>query len=1069
MSNKNWENIKNLFNEALERPPIEREDFLKNACAGNQKMFEEIRQLLDSFENDQEFMESPAIGEVAEIIVGEKETSQIGKTIGRYKIKSLLGEGGMGKVYLAEDTELERLTALKILSPLFLKDEIRVNRFFQEAKSASALNHPNILTVYEIGKFEESFFIATEYIKGETLRDVQNSKPLSIKAITEISIQISSALKAAHEAKIIHRDIKPENIMLRDDGLIKVLDFGLAKLLSETENSITKLNEAKKRVKTAPGTVLGTVAYMSPEQARGKNTDFRTDIWSFGVVLYEMLAGDPPFNGETISDTIAEILTSEPAPLNPKIHSQLNDIVIKSLKKIPDERYQNVDYLLNDLKFFQSLNKENGKIGANTGYRENLPTSKNKAITRFSQLTAPILTNLRLRPLLWFSVFSICVSLMFLGNYYYSKKQIYNPKSEALRWFNDGIDAARNGNTYKAKKLFEQSIKEDENFLPAHAKLAEVFHQLDYEDKAAQSLLRVTELLPQLSGLTEKDENYLQAVTSTVRRNFQGAVEKYQKIAENSPDNEKIFALFDLAKSIERTENTTRAAEIYEEILKRDPQFSAAYLRLGNIYWLKGEQEKADGYFEQAANIFNAQSNYDSLGELFYQKGSLLNFDEKLPEARKSLEKSLELSKATSNPLLQIKTMLDIARIDVVLGDTEKSKKQIEEAIQLSRYEQIENLTTSGLIDLGNILYFQGEFEESDKYLQQALGIARANGGKRAEAYSLLSLGNLYLLRAKPTEAINYVEPALKFFTENNFIQETSQSLLVLGNAFDAVGKYDSALELLNKLKKQAIEENDKSQLSYAEGGIAITLVHLEKYSESLEHSEKSFQINQELDREQIGAYALLYKTQALVNLGRLEEANDLLKSIAQSAEKSSDKQLSALVHLWKAHAFLFQNNYAEAISESQNAKNVSDGQNDDIIFLANNISALAELRRSSITKAKDFYQKALETSIKIENPQFKAFLHLTNAEILLTENKATESLGEALKAGEIFAKLNCTDSEFKAFSLAEKAAMKLTDPNSSQYQIKATNLLNSLEKLWGNQNFQSYRSRKDFSFYHSK
>ena len=247
-------------------------------------------------------------------------TVAAGTNLGRYEIRSQLGAGGMGEVYLAQDTRLERTVALKVLPANVALDRQRMQRFILEAKAASGLNLPNILTVYEIGQAGPTHFIATEFIDGETLRQVLNARRIEIAEALDISAQIASALSAAHMAGIIHRDIKPENIMMREDGLVKVLDFGLAKRSESRPVGVADGFDAAAEastaflLKTTPGLVLGTVTYMSPEQARGKEVDTRTDIFSLGVVMYELLAGRSPFAGETNSDVIAAILTSEPAP-----------------------------------------------------------------------------------------------------------------------------------------------------------------------------------------------------------------------------------------------------------------------------------------------------------------------------------------------------------------------------------------------------------------------------------------------------------------------------------------------------------------------------------------------------------------------------------------------------------------------------------------------------------------------------------------------------------------------------------------------------------------------------------
>ncbi len=275
-------------------------------------------------------------------------------TLGHYEIRSQLGAGGMGEVYLAHDTRLGRKIALKVLPADLINSSERLRRFEQEARAASALNHQNILTIYEIGAEGDTHFIATEFIEGKTLRQKMQTARFEIEETLNIAIQIATALDAAHRSGIVHRDIKTENVMVRTDGLAKVLDFGLAKLTEKKDDAaIDTEAPTRAQVQTSPGVVMGTVAYMSPEQARGLEVDARTDIFSLGIVLYEMLAGRLPFTGATASDVIAAILKTEPAPLsgfNQEIPAELERIVSKTLEKDREERYQTAKDLLVDLR-----------------------------------------------------------------------------------------------------------------------------------------------------------------------------------------------------------------------------------------------------------------------------------------------------------------------------------------------------------------------------------------------------------------------------------------------------------------------------------------------------------------------------------------------------------------------------------------------------------------------------------------------------------------------------------------------------------------------------------------------
>ena len=360
MSDICWEKVKDVFQAALEKSSgAERERYLSEVCGADEDLRGEVDALLDSFDEAENFLDESPIGEVAETMVGKRENIHAGQQIGRYRIERKLGAGGAGEVFLALDVELGRSVALKILSAEFSGNPDHIRRFVQEARAASALNHPNILTIYESGRIENLRFIAAEYVEGETLRTRLRREQLSSNEVFEVFAQTAVALIAAHRAGIVHRDIKPENIMLRADGLVKVLDFGLAKLVEN--DSAESQNIKKTEFKTTPGLVMGTVAYMSPEQARGLPTDERTDVWSVGVCLSEIVFGIQPFAGDTASDQIAAILKSEPELQTENAPPELRRIIKKCLEKKVENRYQTInDFLLDVKNFHQESNFSNG-------------------------------------------------------------------------------------------------------------------------------------------------------------------------------------------------------------------------------------------------------------------------------------------------------------------------------------------------------------------------------------------------------------------------------------------------------------------------------------------------------------------------------------------------------------------------------------------------------------------------------------------------------------------------------------------------------------------------------------
>jgi len=355
MQPERLEKIDQLFQSALDLAPEQRPGFLDQGCASDQELRHEVESLLAAHAQAGNFIEDSA-SEVAAQFLAESsnEFSLVGRSIGQYKIVARIGAGGMGEVYLATD-KMGRKVALKLLTARLINDEQGVARFMREAQAVLTLNHPNIVTVYDIGRADATHYIASELIEGQSLRErLKLQGEIKVAEALEIAIQISSALAAAHQTGIIHRDIKPENIMLRPDGYVKVVDFGIAKLMEgQKPTAVATDVTTKVMVKTAEGLAIGTVHYMSPEQARGLPVDVRTDTWSLGVIIYEMIAGRRPFDGETVADVLNSLIERQPPPLfrfSADVPETLEWIVNKALRKEKGERYQTAAELLTDLK-----------------------------------------------------------------------------------------------------------------------------------------------------------------------------------------------------------------------------------------------------------------------------------------------------------------------------------------------------------------------------------------------------------------------------------------------------------------------------------------------------------------------------------------------------------------------------------------------------------------------------------------------------------------------------------------------------------------------------------------------
>jgi serine/threonine-protein kinase len=636
MKPERWNHVDRLLDAALELPPDKRAAFLDKACAGDEELRKELDLLLASDDGAQSFLEKPAL-EVAAKAMADNKDSISGQTLGHYKIISRVGAGGMGEVYLAQDTKLDRKVALKTMPPGLAGDRNRMHRFVLEAKAASALNHPNILTIYEIGDIEGQPFIVTEFIDGMTLRERLGS-PLDTEEALDIAIQISSTLAAAQKIHIIHRDIKPENIMIRkDDGLVKVLDFGLAKMIQGTQPVDSAVDTALK-VNTGPGVVIGTLAYMSPEQARGETVDERTDIWSLGVVLYEMIAGCSPFVAATSNEIISAILSKQAVPPLTRyariVPERLEEIVEKSLAKNKEERYQTSKDLLIDLKRLQqTLQLKSASERSNSPEKFEVPTSSESDKPKFvEQGTSPtqpasnaeyIVNQVRSHKRA--ALTSLAVVLLIAAGvfYFWRIRQTAAPAEPAIKalavlpflnqtgspeseYLSDGITESLIGRLsqipnlsvkarssvfrFKGKDIAVKDIGKELN-VPAvlTGRVArhenEVSLYIELVDAATENVMWRAEYNRPESSLPTIASEIARDVANNIRRKLTGAEE--QIVTRNYTENSDAYELYLKGRYYwdKRNEESYKIAEdAYKQAIALDPNYALAYAGLADLY-----------------------------------------------------------------------------------------------------------------------------------------------------------------------------------------------------------------------------------------------------------------------------------------------------------------------------------------------------------------------------------------------------------------------------------------------------------------------------------------------------
>ncbi len=835
MSDLRWEKTKDIFQNALEKTSgAARETYLDEACGADADLRGKVQVLLDSFAEAEGFLDESPIAEVADAIVGGRESFTAGQQFGRYRIERKLGAGGAGEVFLARDAELERYVALKILSAEFSGNPDHIRRFLQEARAASALNHPNILTIYESGQIEDVRFIAAEYVEGETLRECLRRKCLDSDEIFDVFSQTAAALNAAHRAGIVHRDIKPENIMIRADGLVKVLDFGLAKLIEKDAGESPNKNYTD--FKTTPGLVMGTVAYMSPEQARGLPTDARTDLWSLGVCLSETFFGIQPFTGETVSDRIAAILKSEPEPQTKNAPPELNRIIGKCLEKNVANRYQSTADFLSE---FSSLRQN-----ADFSTAGNFP---------FAQITAPlksgetmrqnsfapnvssaefIVGGIRRHKIFMFAAAFITLAVVGLIVYFaafgsfFSAKQIRsiavlpfkNENGDADgEYLSDGLSESLINKLSNLPQLKVASRSSAFQFKNKSADTAEIARTLNVEavlngriTRRGDDLQISVELINTAENTQIWGENYRRKVADAQTIQEEIAQNVLQKLqiktsgAEtqnfNSPitTNGQAYQLYLNGVFYRRKngpENVQKAIEYQKQAIALDPNFALAYAELGFNYFTSvdsGVVELKTGLPPAREAIEKALQINDSLAEAHDINAKLKSADYDWTGAETEVRRAIELNPNLASAHTYYSELLtELGRFDEALSEIRRARALDPLRINLVNYEAA-------------ILFRARRYDESQTVFDN--GVPEAT----EETFALIDRARLAAVKNRYPEAIALLQKSLGK-------DETTKGLIHLGRIYALTGERAKALAILERLKQIDGEKETNKHVSPAE------------------------------------------------------------------------------------------------------------------------------------------------------------------------------------------------------------------------------------------------------------
>lgn len=1028
-----WERLKPLFHAALERGVGDRAAFIAEACGPDAELKQNLEQLVNAAQDESKTIDGPMVR------LPPTRSARFGPgeiILDRFRIVRLIGRGGMGEVYEAEDLQLGRV-ALKTVRYDIASSSGVFDRFRQEVQLARKVSGPQVCRIHELYLLPASqgqpatAFLTMEYLDGLTLSaKLKNEGPLPLTQALRVALGICEGLRLVHANGVIHRDLKSANIMLcgQDDALRAILmDFGLARDFSADGASVQEMAHVPGHVETLPGTILGTPAYMAPEQFEGKPVSLATDIYALGVVLYELVTGLHPYAAPTpVAAAIRR--AHHPAPpssLNDAIPRKWDRVIHRCLQYEPVDRFQSADEVARALRA--------GPANIN---------------------------NLRQdRPWLFRIACAAIAALIAWGVFlWWQTRQYYHPSPEALGLYNNGLSLIRQGNYAEATRVLQAALNQDPRFVMAHARLAEAWYDLDFQGSAQQELLIA---LPARNRLPSLDRRYLDAIRATVAGDASTALEEYRRILDDLPQSDKSSGYVDLGMAYERAGDIPRALDSYSQAAARDTNNPAAYMHTGilqsRLHHVKeGDQAfgRAQAIFEGEIDSYGRSGNPEGLAELDYERGYAANDRGDSKDAVPLLQRSLDEAVRVPSIQLEIRALAQLSSAESSSDLGSEAVEHAKLAIRQARDNRLESWAAIGLVMLANAELDQGHLMEAEDALDESLQLVHQSPQPRVEAMANLTLAILMNQQHLPDRVFDPAQAALEYYKKNGFFQLASTAALLIVRVQRDKGQYRQALNAGDELLSLAKQSGSPALGRQAEQLVGTVYLEMEQYPDALEHFQNARSL---ADTNTFRAYSELSCADVLWRLGRFSESDAMLRPF------SGDDAMMAILGEIRVGSLLSQQRYAAALTLA--GQKIGDqpampvGRKLDL----EQDEAVAEAHLGMKKEAMAGLSKYVVPEQPNETPVDSAQRKLSAAEIYLWLGMDREAQSSAQAAQSTFASTGLRDSELRSALLAAAASKYLKDIAAFETCTKiVVDILGELRKEWGPELLQKYISRPD-------